>query len=268
MKKIAVAALALVAAGAAMAEVTSANIVGYTTATLSQQWTILGVNFTAVDGSDLTIQNALPYVDGMTKGANATVADQIQIQNASGTYDIYYMSNGKNAKGQSVSGLEGKWAKSGTTTATTDTVTPGTAFWYGRYDATAPLTIKVAGGVSVIASYDKQINVAWKHIANPYPTDLPLNDGIPYVNGMTKGANATVADEIQIQNAAGTYDIYYMSNGKNAKGQSVSGLEGKWAKSGTTTATTDSLPAGKGAWYGRKGSTDFAFTVTRPYTIE
>ena len=121
MKKIAVAALALVAAGAAMAEVTSANIVGYTTATLSQQWTILGVNFTAVDGSNLTIQDALPYVAGMTKGAAAAAADQIQIQKAGGGYDTYYMSNGKNAKGSTVAGLEGKWAKAGAYAATTDT---------------------------------------------------------------------------------------------------------------------------------------------------
>ncbi len=268
MKKIAVAALALVAAGAAMAEVTSANIVGYTTATLSQQWTILGVNFTAVDGSNLTIQNALPYVDGMTKGANINTADQIQIQNASGGYDTYYMSNGKNAKGGTVANLEGKWAKAGTTSATTDTVAPGTAFWFFRQDATTPLTLKVAGGVSVLASHAKQVDLQWKHIANPYPTDLPLNDGIPYAEGMTKGANINTADQIQIQNASGGYDTYYMSNGKNAKGGTVADLDGKWAKAGTTTKTTDSLPAGKGAWYYRQGSTDFAITIARPYTLE
>ena len=267
MKKLVTAACAL-AAGLALAEVESANIVGYTTATLSQQWTILGVNFTAVDGSNIKIQDAIPYVDGMTKGAAAAAADQIQIQNASGGYDTYFMSNGKNAKGGTVANLEGKWAKGGTTTATEDTIAPGTAFWFFRQTATAPLTVKVAGGVSVLASYDKQINQAWKHIANPYPTDLPLNDGIPYVSGMTKGAAAAAADQIQIQNASGGYDTYYMSNGKNAKGGTVTGLEGKWAKMGTTTKTTDSIPAGKGAWYGRKGDTDFEITIARPYTIE
>ena len=112
--------------------VESANIVGYTTATLSQQWTILGVNFTAVDGSNLSIQDALPYVDGMTKGANVNTADQIQIQNASGGYDTYYMSNGKNAKGGTVDNLEGKWAKGTATTATTDSIPAGKGAWYNR----------------------------------------------------------------------------------------------------------------------------------------
>ena len=264
MKKLVTAACALVA-GLALADgVESANIVGYQQVTLSQQWTILGVNFTAVDGSNISLQDAIPYVEGMTAANTVNNADQIQIQNASGGYDTYYMSNGKNAKNATVAGLEHKWA-SGYTAATT-TLAPGTAFWFYRKDATSPITINIAGGVSMIASYAKQLDGTWKHIANPYPTDLPLNDGIPYVEGMTAANTVNNADQIQIQNAAGGYDTYYMSNGKNAKNATVAGLEHKWA-SGYTLATA-SIPAGKGAWFYRKGDTDFAITIARPYTIE
>ena len=102
MKKLVTAACALVA-GLALADgVESANIVGYTEVTLNKEWTIFGINFTAVDGSNLSLQDAVPYVDGMAKGANTSAADQIQIQNASGGYATYYMSNGKNAKGGTV----------------------------------------------------------------------------------------------------------------------------------------------------------------------
>ena len=236
-----------------MAQVESANIVGYQQVTLSQQWTILGVNFTAVDGSNIALQDAIPYASGMTKGNGTSSADQIQIQNG---------------KGNTVSGLEGKWAAAGKFVPATVTLPTGTAFWFYRQSAATPLTINIAGGVSMIASYDKQINGAWKHIANPYPTDLLLNDGIPYVVGMTKGNGTSSADQIQIQNAAGTYDTYYMSNGKNGKGNTVSGLEGKWAAAGNFVPATASIPAGKGAWFYRKGDTDFTITIARPYTIE
>jgi predicted phosphohydrolase len=113
------------------------------------------------------------------------------------------------------------------------------------------------------------INLTWKHIANPYPTDLPLNDGIPYTDGMTKGNNdLATADNIQIQNALGGYDTYYMSNGKNAKGATVAGLDGKWAQAGQyTPTTTGMIPVGSGAWYMRRGSTDFTVQVVRPYAL-
>ena len=239
---------------------------GYTEVTLNKEWTIFGINYTAVDGTDLTLQNAGPYTEGMVKGNGTATADQIQT--ASGGYDIYYMSNGKNAKGGTVTGLDGKWAKSGTTTATDVTVPAGTAFWYKRNDAATPVTVKVAGGVSLLGSYDKQLTSTWRLIANPYPTALPLNDSIPYVAGMTKGNGTATADQIQIQTASGGYDIYYMSNGKNAKGGAVSGLEGKWAKSGTTTATDAAIPVGGGAWYKRATETDFDIRIVRPFNVE
>ena len=252
----------------AMAQVQSANIVGYQQITLTQQYTILGINFTAVDGSDLSIQDAVPYVEGMTKAAVVNNADQIQVQNAAGTYDTYFMSNGYNAKGNAVAGLDGKWSAGGKAAVSTATLAPGTAFWFIRKDATSPITINIAGGVSMIASNSKGIDGNYKLIANPYPTDLPLNDGIPYVAGMTKAAVVNNADQIQIQNAAGTYDTYFMSNGYNAKGNAVAGLDGKWSQGGKAAVTTAAIPAGAGAWFVRKGSTDFNITIARPFTIE
>ena len=215
----------------------------------------------------MSINDAIPYAEGMVKGNAAANADQIQIQDGNGGYKTYYMSNGKDAKGGSVTGLEGKWANIGTTKAATDVSPAGTAFWYCRTmwkDTDPELTLTVAGAVSMLASSDKEINETWVHIANPYPTDLPLNDGIPYVEGMTKGNAAANADQIQIQDGNGGYKTYYMSNGKDAKGGSVTGLEGKWANIGTTKAATDVIPAGKGAWFCRKGSEAITLTIANP----
>ena len=135
-------------AGLALADgVESANIVGYQQITLANQYTILGVNFTAVDGSNLSLQDAVPYVEGMTAANVNSAADQIQIQNASGGYDIYYMSNGKNAKGSTVENLEGKWAKGGTAVATTDKFPVGGAAWYVR-QGTDPVSVQFVNPVA------------------------------------------------------------------------------------------------------------------------
>ena len=72
----------------------SANIVGYNTVTINQEWTILAVNFSQVDGSNLSIQDAFPPQAGMTKGMSTSDADQIQVLKNDGGYKIYYLSNG------------------------------------------------------------------------------------------------------------------------------------------------------------------------------
>ncbi len=112
--------------------VESANIVGYTTVSLTQEYSILGINYTTVDGGALSIQDAFPYVDGMTKGNDTATADQIQVRDASGGYTIYYMSNGKNARGNTVAGLEGKWALAGKFVPAEATIPAGTGFWFVR----------------------------------------------------------------------------------------------------------------------------------------
>ena len=98
--------------------------------------------------------------------------------------------------------------------------------------------------------------------------EIALQDAVPYVEGMTKGNTTTTADVIQIQKAGGGgYDTYYMSNGKDAKGGTVAGLEGKWSQSGKTAPTDAVIPAGKGAWYLRKGADAFDITVARPFAL-
>jgi hypothetical protein len=176
------------------------------------------------------------------------------------------MSNGLDAKSGPVSGLEGKWAAAATYTPTTDTVPSGTAMWYGAKTPSVALKATVSGEVLNTDTSVMSVDLSVKQIANPYSVDLPLNDGIPYTVGMTKGNTTSSADTIQIQTAVG-YDTYYMSNGLDAKSGPVTGLDGKWAAAATYTPTDASIPIGMGAWYLRKGVTDFDVTITRPYTL-
>ena len=228
----------------------------------------MACNFEGVDGNALPINTAFPYAEGMTKGNSVNKGDNLQIMKEDGDYDIYYMSNGKNAKGSAVEGLEGKWAKAGTYAATSDTIATGKAFWYisqGHIaDAEkAPFTIQVAGQVMSQTAPSRELAATYMIIGSPYPVEIPLNGGI-VATGATQGNSVNKGDNLQIMKDNGDYDIYYLSNGKNAKGSTVEGLEGKWAKAGTYAATEDKFPVGGAAWYIRQGENPVAVQFVNP----
>ena len=261
MKKIML--IAAAAAGLVASAEVASGVVGYNTVTIDKQWTIMSVNFTKPDGSAMTINEAFPYVEGMTQGTSGA-GDEIQIQNGTGGYDIYYMSNGR--VGKATYDTVGKWvADADSSKAATRTLPPGTAFWYGAKNYSTPFVVTVAGGVISDASKTIAINQQYTHIANPYPVPLKLNESIGFVEGMTQGTSGA-GDEIQIQNATGGYDIYYMSNGR--VGKATYDTVGKWvADADSSKATNDAIPVGKGAWYKRQGSTNFNLVITKPYDL-
>jgi len=247
------------------------NIVGYKTVTLDKEWTILGLNFEDCGGGSLPLQEVMKYAAGMTTGANDNAADCIQVQNTLGAYDIYYLSNGTISKGVTDSELDGKWVNTKDTPiqATSDSLSTGTAFWYLARNPDANFKVTMPGQVLIAATTNMPVTLAVKQIANPYPTDLPLNDGLAYTMGMTKGANDNAADCIQVQNTLGAYDIYYLSNGTISKGVTDPELDGKWVNTKDTPiqATSDSIPLGKGAWYLRYGNSNFAIEIVRPFSL-
>ena len=86
----------------------SSNTVGYNTVTINKEYTILGIPFTGTTGAAMSIQDAVPYSAGMTKSNAASGADCIQIMDSTGSYDVYFMCNGKKAKATVTDG-DGKW---------------------------------------------------------------------------------------------------------------------------------------------------------------
>lgn len=257
--------------GAVQADAISSDIVGYTTIPIQSKYQIIGVQFQNVSGGSLKLNEAIPYQEGMTKGTNMGTADNVQIGDDAGGWTVYYMSSGKNAKGKTIDGLEGKWALNGTTAVADVELTPGTAFWYVRNtvdESTFNLTI--AGSVTTLPSADYEFASQYRIFANPYPTPLAINEAFPYdAETMTAGTNMGTADNIQIGDNEGGWTVYYMSNGKNAKGKTIDGLEGKWALNGTTAVTDAAIPVGKAAWYVRKDTSKPAvsITLTRPYSL-
>ena len=204
----------------------------------------------------------------MTRGNSYTAADQIQIMDDSGAYVTYYLSNGMSGKA-SYPETAGKWVKSGAATVpATDTIPTGTGFWFITKDAPAtPFTISVAGSVLMSSSEDKTLSTEYSIVANPYPVDIPLNDGLVAENG-TQGNAYTSADQIQIMDSTGAYTTYYLSNGKSGKA-SYPATVGKWVKSGAATApTADKVPAGSGVWFIRKSDSTTKLTFKNPAVAE
>ena len=241
---------------------------GYSSVTIDKQYAILAVNFNNVTGSALSIQDAIPYVNGMTQGSASSVADNIQIMQADGTYKIYYMSNGK--VGKTTYDTAGKWVcNDDRTVATSDTISSGTAFWYiSQNGATTPYKISVAGKVLSTTSDSQEISQTYMLVASPYPVAIPLNDCVVITEGATQGSASSVADNIQIMQDDGTYKIYYMSNGK--VGKTTYDTVGKWVcNDDRTVATTDTFPVGKGAWFvSQKASATLKFVNPTATTEE
>ena len=272
MKKLMItAAAALCATLAVNAEGVESGIVGYNTVTVNKEWSIFAVNFEGVSGGSLTIQEAFPVQEGMTKGMTILDADQIQVMKSEGGYKTYYLSNGKYKQmGQEKydATIDGKWrdAEVSARTPATAPLAPGQAFWYKAKAYATPYTLTVAGAVPDDPSVTITINKEWSHIANPYPFELSLNDGIGCQTGMTKGMTLLDADQIQIPKADGGYKTYYLSNGKYKQmGQEKydAAIDGKWrdAEVSARTPTDAAISVGQGAWYKRAGSDDFEFVI-------
>lgn len=213
---------------------------------------IMGLNFESITGTDKTISEIFPYADGMTKGNATSSADQIQIMREDGGYNTYFLCNGKAGKATVTDG-DGKWVKNGATSITSDTITNGTAFWYVSKafldnPETTPYNITVSGQVLSAAFAERDIAMTYTMIASPYPCDIPLNDGVMVSEGATKGNATSSADQIQIMREDGGYNTYFLCNGKAGKATIADG-DGKWVKNGTTVVSTDSFPAGGGAWF-------------------
>ena len=247
MKKLMFTAAVAAAIGAFAIE--SANVVGYNQVEINKEYTILGIPFTGTTGSALSIQDALPYCTGMTKGNGVSASDNIQIMDSEGNYAVYFLCNGYKGKG-TVEGGDGKWVNGAESAVSTTTMPAGTPFWYVSKNYATPYTITVAGEVLSMSTNETPLNVTYQLIGNPYPCDLPLNNCIPYTDGMTKGNGVSASDNIQIMDDEGNYAVYFLCNGYKGKG-TVEGGDGKWVNGAESAVTTDSIPAGKGAWFVR-----------------
>ena len=117
--------------------------------TINKEYTLLTVNFDAANGSALTVQEAFPYCDGMTEAKVVGSADNIQVMNAEGGYDIYFMWNGASGKTGTPDPTKQGWAKTGTTSQTTDNFPVGRGAWFQARNPSSTAKLRFVNPVGV-----------------------------------------------------------------------------------------------------------------------
>jgi hypothetical protein len=234
MKKLMMTLAAALSATAVVAEVTSANVVGYQTSNLaSNQYTALGWQFSLVGGeTEIPIASITNYPNVDT-GGGFNSADGIRVfygQNS--TYTNYY----RNPAG---------WFRAGGLATTTDTIKPGQMVMF--YKRTTATTLIQAGEV---INQDVIINVAsnqYTAMSNPFPVEIPIASITNYPNTDT-GGGFNSADGIRVfYGSNSTYTNYY----RNPAG---------WFKAGGLATTTDTIPPGAGfMFYKRTAASTITF---------
>ena len=271
MKKLVTAACAL-AAGLAMAQVESANVVGYETITLKPGWNMFSINFAKVgDNTGMLLDEIFPGKtngvprEGFTFAATQAGADYVKVWDAESqgyTENYYLYVRGSNANNY-------KWM-AGASTVASKKIKSGSGFWFflrGQKE----VVIQVAGEVEYGAVGPSiEIKPGWNMIGAPYAGALDFNRlGTAYWKSLVDqglavaAATQAGADYIKLWNAATQgYDInYYLYvRGSNANNY-------KWMAGASTVAPDNMVDMGKGVWYYHRGDKSFTLQFAYPYNL-
>lgn len=262
-------AITIVCATVSLAELASANIVGYTTSTIqgtdeagAVKWHLLAIQFKDVTGSDdsIALKDALqmtsvPAYAGTWKTRQAN-APTLQIWDGSGFVSYWYVA-------PECSGLaENAWVQNTKAdVGATVKLKAGDAIWFTAKNlGTGTGAITFSGSVKTESSSTVAVGAgAWNMGSNPYPTTYSINNIIPSFDAYagtwkTRQANAPT---LQIWDGSGFVSYYYVA-------PACSGLaENAWVQN-SKAATTATLAPGAGFWFknvdGKEGTLTFNFS--------
>ena len=268
--------------GAVFADVTSANVVGYTTREFPAGYRLVGFQFESPDGTR-NINDLIPYKGGSTitwsipsPGARlaqyADICPLIQIAKTgqtAGYTSLYYVTNAKDGDNY----VEG-WSDSQGNYVKTDTIIPGIGAWFRDTQNTDP-SITLSGSV-FDGDFSIECPAGYRLRAVPCPIELCLNDAtkvtftgldnstvIPWSVPSPGARLAQYAEKcplIQVgkvgKNESGYTSYYYVSNAK--KGSEY--VEG-WSDSQGNYAT-DTIPLTAGFW--SRGNASTFYMIFKP----
>ncbi len=283
MKKLMMTLAAALFATAVVAEVTSANVVGYKTITIAtnQEWQILGCGLKDVGTGTNTIKIqdfiTAPLAAGFTGANLAANADQLWVW-LNGNYQKFFLWNHAVIN----SSNNGKWINSGNMTAwgggasgavSTYPIPAGAALWLKRKTFASERSFTTAGEVVSDASINQTLAVGFNFIGSCFSADWALNDAVYPINWLAAGATganlAANADQLWVW-LDGNYQKFFLW--KHAVINSSN--NGKWINSGNMTAwgggasgavSTYKVPFGAATWYAAKAG--FTFAQPRPFSL-
>ncbi|MBR0198320.1 MAG: hypothetical protein IJQ34_09340 [Kiritimatiellae bacterium] len=223
---------------------------GYQTIEIKPGFNMIALNFRPVvgTGDSFAVTNLIANSEALVPGSVAGSSDQIQVWDPSTSSFTVYFYRAYNANRFPAGPA---WVKVGaTTTVTTDSIPHGAGVWFARPTTAQAGSIYVSGLVNA-APYTHDIAAGFNMISSAFPTDLKLNNGpIDWATcGAVSGSAAGSSDQIQVwDNESNSFTVYFY----RAYNANRFPAGPAWVKVGaTTTATTDSIPAGKGFWYAR-----------------
>ena len=251
-------------AAVGLADVTSANVVGYNTVDINPGYNMFAVNFKNVgDDAGVAIDDLFPgggKADTIfTAAGGASDADRIMVwDTASGEYASYYLYYVK--KGGIAANKYWWCCDDGSGKAADKNVKfkNGDAFWfYKRGDK--KVTATTSGEVELSDVKEIDIKPGYNMIASFFPTGWTINDNTYYTpnfwstSGAKVGGGAADADRLMVwdnaKNEYSSYFLYYVKKGGTAD------WKNKWCiEDGTGPATGNVLTPGKGAWYYHRGA--------------
>ena len=215
MKKLMFAAAAI-AAGVAVADVTSANVVGYAVKddislkmdANKYAFTLMGLPFKSMKANGNWSLNDLAFSKLTGVNLKAGESDQIWlwVDKGDGNYD-YELWRYRNATygWVSVSSSSTKFD-----TVHSDGLPAGTAFWFAAYNPDEAVTLNNSGEVGAA---DREVTLQrgkFQFVSYPFPTNLKLNDPNMMDSSNCVGVNLKAAESDQIwfwvQKEDGTWD--------------------------------------------------------------
>jgi hypothetical protein len=250
--------------------VSSANVVGYSKVDLAPGFTMMRTPF--ADGTNaLSIQSILSTND-LTAASIAGVGDQIVLwNNVSSQYDTYFLHDGTNGK-LSVPEKLGKWVDATTDLVASNSVAPGTGFFFIRAGATT-VTNLFSGDAVVADTGTNTLTLleGFNMVANPFSSEFDLNGTVTnwIEQGAIAGSIAGVGDQILLWDPVESkYDTYFLHDGTNGK-LSVPEKLGKWVDASTDLVVSNSVPLNSAFFYSRTiGESTLTIEIKQPYDLD
>ena len=262
MKKTALLAVALAAclgyAPARAAEVVSSNVVGYQKLKLQPGYNMIPNNFVTIGDEEMYgINEMFEGVENATATRSMDTADRIDTWDpAVQGYVSYYRMTNRN-------GDKTWWGRDDSPNTATEDTFPNYgegAFYYNQADDELDLTI--SGQVKSTAT---TITFAsgYSILANPYPTDIPINGDVIDWSNATATRSMDTADRIDLWDAnAQGYVSYYRMTNRN-------GDKTWWGRDDSpNTATEDSIPANQSFFYYSQASEAWTATIQSPVAAD
>ena len=266
MKKLMMTLAAGLFATAVVAQVTSANVVGYKTITLTNGYNMIACNFDAVGTETNTLDKVIPgSTTGLTGGNSPGTADNIMVfdpmTQGYATYFLWYTTK------TTLQANNWKWVVNAGTLAPVQ-LKSGDPFWYRSRSAT-PVQIPgtFAGQVPTVAK-DIAITNGYTMIAGNYSADWdPNTKGTNFwaTTGAMGGNSPGTADNVMVfdPGAQGytTYFLWYTTK------TTLQANNWKWVVNAGTVAPTNFVKLGMGAWYRARNAGRFVIPVAAPYSL-